>query len=204
MHDIQFVRQNPEGFDAALKRRGLEPRAGEILAIDEKRRALLTELQRLQARRNEASKLIGQAKAKKDEVGAQALMDEVAGIKDKVAAGAAEEKEIDAELEALLAAIPNLPAKEVPDGKDENDNVEIRRFGKQREMNFKPKEHFDLGESLKQMDFEAAARMSGARFVVLKKGLAKLERAIADGPGRQHQGQNRSGRSAGTGDRYRA
>ncbi|HXZ67770.1 MAG TPA: serine--tRNA ligase, partial [Alphaproteobacteria bacterium] len=145
MHDIQFVRQNPEGFDAALKRRGLEPRAGEILAIDEKRRALLTELQRLQARRNEASKLIGQAKAKKDEVGAQALMDEVAGIKDKVAAGAAEEKEIDAELEALLAAIPNLPAKEVPDGKDENDNVEIRRFGKQREMNFKPKEHFDLG-----------------------------------------------------------
>ena len=179
MHDIQFIRQNPEAFDAALERRGLKPLAGAVLAFDERRRSILTELQRLQARRNEASKLIGQAKAKKDEAGASALMAEVAGIKDKIPALEADEKQIDAELELVLAAIPNLPEKDVPDGKDENDNVEVRRHGKPREMNFKPKEHFDIGEALKQMDFEAAARMSGARFVVLKKGLAKLERAIA-------------------------
>jgi len=179
MHDIQFIRRDPEAFDKALKRRGLEPRSREILEIDERRRLVVTELQRLQARRNEASKLVGQAKAKKDEVSANALVAEVASIKDSIAVGEAEEKAIGAELESVLAALPNMPAAEVPDGKDENDNVEVRRHGRPREMNFRPKEHFDLGEALGLMDFEAAARISGARFVVLRKGLAKLERAVA-------------------------
>ena len=181
MHDIQFIRQNPQAFDAALRRRGTYsgPWSKEILTIDEKRRAVMTELQRLQARRNEDSKLIGAAKAKKDEQGAATLMAEVAGIKDKIAAGDEEATKLDFELETVLAAIPNLPMDSVPDGRDENDNVEVRRYGAPRAMNFAAKEHFDIGESLKQMDFDAAARLSGARFVVLKKHLARLERAIA-------------------------
>lgn len=180
MHDIAFIRQHRDEFDAGLKRRGLEPRAGEILRVDERRRALLTELQTAQARRNEASKLIGQAKAKKDEAGAQALMAEVAGLKEKIASGEEEARQIDAELELVLAGIPNLPAADVPEGADESGNVEMRRHGRARDFAFAPKEHFDLGEGLRQMDFEAAARMSGARFVVLSKGLARLERALAN------------------------
>jgi seryl-tRNA synthetase len=179
MHDIQFIRHNPQGFDAGLARRGLEPQAQAILAVDEKRRAILTELQQLQARRNEASKEIGAAMKAKDTARAEALKAEVAGMKDKLPALEEDERRIDKEMEELLAALPNLPAAETPDGKDEDDNVEVRRHGAPREMNFKPQEHFDLGEALGQMDFEAAARMSGARFVVLKKYLAKLERAIA-------------------------
>jgi len=179
MHDIKLIRDDPAAFDDGLKRRGLAPLSAEVLKRDAELRALLTRLQAAQARRNEASKLIGQAKAKKDEAQAQTLMAEVAGLKDEIQKGEEEERRLQAALNDVLATIPNLPAADTPVGSDETANVEIRRWGAMPEMTFKPKEHFDLGEGLGQMDFEAAARMSGARFVVLKNGLARLERAIA-------------------------
>jgi seryl-tRNA synthetase len=179
MHDIRQIRDNPAAFDEGLKKRGLAPMSGEVLARDAELRALLVRLQTAQARRNEASKLIGQAKAKKDEAQAQALMAEVAGLKDQIQKGEEEERMFQASLNDLLATIPNIPAADVPAGADETANVEIRRWGEKPRFNFKAKEHFDLGEGLGQMDFEAAARMSGARFVVLKSQLARLERAIA-------------------------
>ena len=179
MHDIKLIRDDPVAFDDGLKRRGLAPLSAEVLKRDAELRALLTRLQTAQARRNEASKLIGQAKAKKDEAQAQALMAEVAGLKDEIQKGEEEERRLQAALNDFLSTIPNLPAPDAPVGPDETANVEIRRWGTMPELAFKPKEHFELGEDLGQMDFEAAARMSGARFVVLKKGLARLERAIA-------------------------
>ena len=179
MHDIKLIRDDSVAFDDGLKRRGLAPLSAEVLKHDAELRTLLTRLQTAQARRNEASKLIGQAKAKKDEAQAQALMAEVAGLKDEIQKGEEEERRLQAALNDFLATIPNLPAADVPVGPDETANVEIRRWGSVPEMAFKPKEHFDLGEGLGQMDFEAAARMSGARFVVLKNGLARLDRAIA-------------------------
>ena len=179
MHDIKLIRDDPAAFDNGLKRRGLPPQSAEVLKRDAELRTLLVRLQTAQARRNEASKLIGQAKAKKDDAQAQALMAEVAGLKDEIQKGEDEQRRLEAAVNEVLATIPNIPAAEVPDGADEKANREIRRVGSKPGINFKPKEHFDLGEKLGQMDFEAAARMSGARFVVLKKGLARLERAIA-------------------------
>ena len=179
MHDIKLIRDDPAGFDNGLKRRGLPPQSAEVLKRDAELRALLVRLQTAQARRNEASKLIGQAKAKKDEAQAQALMAEVAGLKDEIQKGEEEQRKLEAAVADYLATIPNLPAPEVPDGTDESANREVRRVGSKPGMNFKPKEHFELGEKLGQMDFESAARMSGSRFVVLRKGLARLERAIA-------------------------
>jgi seryl-tRNA synthetase len=179
MHDLKFIRDTPDAFDAALKRRGLPPQSPEILRRDGELRVIQTRLQQAQARRNEASKLIGQAKAKKDEAAAQALMAEVAGLKDAIQQGEEQERVLKAELDALLATIPNLPADDVPDGAAESDNVELRRFGAPPKLDFAAKEHFTLGEALGQMDFEAAARLSGARFVVLKNQLARLERALA-------------------------
>jgi seryl-tRNA synthetase len=178
MHDIRFIREHPEAFDAALKRRGLDPQAQRLIALDEKRREKILALETAQARRNAASKEIGEAKKKKDEARAQALMAEVAGLKDSIPALEADEKAKSKELNDALAEIPNLPADDVPDGKDANDNVERHHFGAKREYTFTPKQHFDLGEALGQMDFETAAKLSGARFVVLKKGLARLERAL--------------------------
>jgi len=179
MHDIKLIRDDPAAFDNGLKRRGLPPQSAEVLKRDAELRALLVKLQTAQARRNEASKLIGQAKAKKAEAQAQALMAEVAGLKDEIQKGEDEQHRLEAAVLAVLETIPKIPASEVPDGTDDSANREIRRAGSRPGFNFKPKEHFDLGEKLGQMDFEAAARMSGARFVVLKKGLARLERAIA-------------------------
>jgi seryl-tRNA synthetase len=178
MHDIKAIRDDPAAFDEGLKKRGLAPISGKILARDAELRSVLTRLQTAQARRNEASKLIGQAKAKKDEAQASALMAEVAGLKDEIQKDEEDERRLQAALHEFLAGIPNIPAPDVPVG-DESANKEIRRWGKRPEFSFKPKEHFDLGEALGQMDFEAAARMSGARFVVLKNQLARLERAIA-------------------------
>jgi seryl-tRNA synthetase len=178
MHDIRFIREHPEAFDAALKRRGLEPQAQRLIALDEKRREKILALETAQARRNAASKEIGEAKKKKDEAKAQALMNEVAGLKESIPALEADEKAKSKELNDALAEIPNLPADDVPDGQDANDNVERHHFGAKREYTFTPKQHFDLGEILGQMDFETAAKLSGARFVVLKKGLARLERAL--------------------------
>jgi len=178
MHDIRFIRDNPDTFDHALARRGLEPQAQRLIALDERRREKILALETVQARRNAASKDIGEAKKKKDEEKAKGLLIEVAALKESMPALEAEEKKASKELEDALAEIPNLLADDVPDGKDASANVERRHFGAKRDYAFTPRQHFDLGEALGQMDFEAAAKLSGARFVVLKKGLARLERAL--------------------------
>lgn len=177
MHDIRFIRENPEGFDAGLARRGLAPLSGEIVALDQELRTVLTEMQQAQARRNEASKLIGQAKAQKNEELAQSLMAEVAALKEKLPALEEAERQVQARLNARLAEIPNLPAADVPEGPDETANVEIRRWGTPRAFDFEPKDHVDVGTAL-GLDFEAGAKLSGARFVVLKGQIARLERAL--------------------------
>jgi seryl-tRNA synthetase len=178
MYDIKWIREHPDAFDKGLKRRGLDPLSKKLLALDEKRRSLITKLEQAQARRNAASKDIGAAKAKKDDAAAQKLMAEVAELKTSIPAMEAEEKEASAALEKELAQIPNMPLDDVPDGADASKNVEHHQSGKKREYKFKPKQHFELGEALGMMDFELAAKLSGARFVVLQKGLARLERAL--------------------------
>src|SRR6266702_6990994 len=178
MLDIKAIRDNPVDFDAALKRRGLAPVASSLLAIDEKRRAAILASEQAQARRNAASKEIGDAKKAKDEARAAKLMAEVAELKTTMPDLELAAKSADEELAKELAAIPNLPLDELPDGTDEHGNVQHHLFGKAREYGFAPKLHDDLGGALGYMDFEAAAKLSGARFVVLKKGLARLERAI--------------------------
>ncbi|WP_210336439.1 serine--tRNA ligase [Rhodomicrobium vannielii] len=182
--DLKWIRENPADFDQGLARRGAEPLSSTALALDEELRAHKKALQDMQARRNAASKEIGKAKGKGgDPAKAEALMAEVADLKGAIAAGEAKERELDAAITALLAGIPNmlLPAPEVPDGKDESENVELRRVGTPRDFaaeDFAPKQHFELGEALGLMDFEAAAKISGARFTVLKGQLARLERAL--------------------------
>ena len=178
MHDIKWIRDNAAAFDAALKRRGLASLSASLLAIDEKRRAAILKSEQAQARRNAASKEIGEAKKSKDEARAASLMAEVAELKTTMPELEAATKAADAELETALAAIPNLPLDEVPDGTDEHGNVQHHVFGAARNYAFAPKPHDDLGNALGLMDFETAAKLSGARFVVLKKGLARLERAI--------------------------
>jgi seryl-tRNA synthetase len=184
MHDIRFIRDNPEVFDRALARRNLSAEerqkfsSNQLISIDERRRAIIRVREGVLARRNALSKEIGQAKAKNDEATFQRLMAQVEEDKASIARMEDEQKVVDKELNDLLAQIPNLPLDEVPDGKDEKDNVEHRRFGAKRDYAFAPKQHFDLGEALGQMDFETAAKLSGARFVVLKMGLARLERAL--------------------------
>ncbi len=182
MHDIRDIRENRQAFERGLARRGMTDGvklADDVLARDKSLRELLTRLQGEQARRNDASKLIGQAKAKKDEAGAAALMAEVAGLKDSIQAGEQQQREMEQGLRDALAVIPNIPADDVPDGADEKANVPVaeRAFGKKPEI-ASPKQHFELGEALGQMDFERAGKVSGARFVYLKSDLAKLERAL--------------------------
>ena len=178
MHDIKWIRENPEAFDAGLKRRGLEPLSKSLLAIDEKRRAAIMASEQAQARRNSASKEIGDAKKAKDDARASKLMAEVAELKTTLPQLESTAKAADEELAAALAGIPNLPQEEVPDGVDEHGNVQRHVFGAVRNYAFTPKPHDELGHALDAMDFETAAKLSGARFVVLKKGLARLERAI--------------------------
>jgi seryl-tRNA synthetase len=178
MHDIRSIRDNPQAFDDALKRRGLEGMSAALLAIDEKRRAAIAAAEQALARRNAASKEIGEAKKTKDNARADALMAEVGELKTRLPEFETAAKQLEDELKKELAGIPNLPLDEVPDGADEHDNVQHHQFGAPRSYAFKPKEHVALGEGLGFMDFEAAAKLSGARFVVLKKGLARLERAI--------------------------
>jgi seryl-tRNA synthetase len=175
-----MIRDDPEAFDRGLARRSLSPRAAELIELDEKRRSAIAELQRAQERRNAASKEIGAAMARKDAAKAEALKAEIAKLKGAMPDLEAAEKVAGQTLDVELAAIPNLPAAETPDGKDERDNVEVRRIGEPPHFpnDFKPKEHFELGEALGLMDFESAAKLSGARFVVLKGALAKLERAL--------------------------
>src|SRR3974390_2729261 len=178
MYDIKWIRENPEAFDRGLRRRGLEPLSGKLLALDEKRRAAITRFEQGQARRNAAWKEIGEAKKAKDDTHANALMAEVAELKTTLPQREAEAKQIDDELSRELAQIPNTPLDDVPDGKDEHGNVERSKSGAKRTYNFTPRQHFELGEALGMMDFELAAKLSGARFVVLQKGLARLERSI--------------------------
>ena len=178
MHDIKWIRDNPEAFDRALKRRGLAGEAQRLIALDETRRAAITAAEQAQARRNAASKDIGDAKKAKDDARANALMAEVNELKTKMPELEQASKDADVTLQDILATIPNLPLDEVPDGADEHGNVEHHKFGAKRDYGFTPKQHFELGEALGMMDFELAAKLSGARFVVLKGALARLERAL--------------------------
>jgi seryl-tRNA synthetase len=177
MHDIRFIRENPAAFDAGLKKRNLAPLSAEILAVDTRRRAAITESEQIQARRKALSQQIGMAKRKGES--ADALMAEVAALEESLKKGEALAAEFDAELTRRLEVLPNLPFDDVPDGTDETGNVEIRRDGNQRNFPFPPKDHVALGEATGEMDFAAASKMSGARFVVMKGKLARLERAIA-------------------------
>jgi seryl-tRNA synthetase len=180
--DIKWIRENQDAFLKGLTDRGFDdPHAtlNRILSLDEERRNTIQHLQELQARRNAASKEIGSAKAKKDEAAAKRLMDEVAALKTTIQKGEAEEKRLDDEFRTLLAAIPNTPASDVPVGPDESANKVLREVGKPEKFSFTPKQHFELGEALGLMDFETAAKLSGARFVVLKGALARLERSLA-------------------------
>jgi seryl-tRNA synthetase len=179
MYDIKWIRENADIFDSGRARRGLEPLSTQLLAFDDARRAAIGELQRAQERRNAASKEIGAAMKAGDGARAEALKAEVAQIKENWPALEEAERYAIAELDNALASIPNTPLDEVPDGADENDNVEVARWGEPRTFDFQPKEHFEIGEGLGLMDFETAAKISGARFVVNKGGLARLERALA-------------------------
>jgi seryl-tRNA synthetase len=178
MHDIKWIRDNPDAFDQGLARRGLPGEAKRLIEIDERRRAAIQKAEAALARRNAASREIGAAKKSNEEAAVQALVAEVARLKAEIPALEAEEKKLSKALDDALAQIPNLPLPEVPDGKDPSGNVEHHRFGAKRNYGFAPQQHFDLGEGLGQMDFETAAKLSGARFVVLKSGLARLERAL--------------------------
>lgn len=179
MHDIRAIRENPAQFDAALARRGLSPLASEILALDEARRAAIHAAETAQAEQNAASKLVGAAKAKGDAAEFERLRALVAEKKAQVAAMQAEAGRLDADLRDKLLWVPNSPLDEVPQGDDESGNVEVHRWGTPRAYDFAPKEHYQLPAVGKAMDFETAAKLSGARFVVLKSGVARVHRALA-------------------------
>jgi seryl-tRNA synthetase len=178
MHDIKWIREHEEEFDRGLARRGLPPESRKLIALDERWRAAIHRIEVAQARRNAASKEIGAAKKSNEEEVAQRLMAEVTQLKNAIPEMEREERGAAGQLIKALEQIPNLPLEDVPDGTDLNDNVEHHRFGAKRDFGFTPQQHFDLGEALGQMDFETAAKLSGARFVVLKSGLARLERAL--------------------------
>ena len=177
MFDIKWIRENPGAFDAALKRRGMVPAADGLIALDTRRREALTRAQDIQASRNKVAKEIGAAKARGED--AADLIAEVSRSKQEQAETEEAARQAESELEDALAALPNVPAEDVPEGADEDANVEIRRWGDPAEFDFEPKEHFEIGEGLGLMDFERAAKLSGARFVVLTGALARLERPVA-------------------------
>ena len=178
MLDIKWIRDNPAALDEALKKRGAEPQADAIIALDETRRSVIQKLQDMQSRRNAASKEIGAAMAQKNTELAEKLKAEVANIKDTMPALEQEEREAVAALDDVLSRVPNIPFEDVPVGEDEHDNVVARVVGEKPRWNHTPKEHFDIGEALGYMDFERATKLSGARFTVLTSQLAKLERAL--------------------------
>ncbi len=179
MFDIKWIRDNAKAFDNGLKRRGLEPLSEELIELDDARRRHQTRLQDAQQRRNAASKEIGKAMVAKDTATADKLKAEVAELKELIQGGEEEERQLVAALNDALSVIPNLPLVDVVDGADENDNKEVRRWGEPKKFDFAPKQHFELGEALRLMDFETAAKISGARFVFLKGALSRMERAIA-------------------------
>ena len=179
MHDIKLIRDDAAAFDAALARRGMEPQSPALLKLDAQRREALGRQQEAETERNALSKQVGRAKASGDEAEFNRLRGEVDRLKTVLEESSEQAKHFDEALSELLAALPNLPEADVPLGKDENDNLEIRRWGEPKAFNYEPKDHVDLGEGLGQLDFEGAAAMSGARFAALKGGLARLERALA-------------------------
>ena len=179
MHDIRQIREAPHAFDAALARRGLPPAAEEILALDETRRARISAAEAALAERNAASREVGAVKARGDEAGFERLRALVAEKKDEIARLEAGAAEADAALRELLLGIPNLPMDDVPDGPDETANVEIRRWGSPRNFPTKPLEHYEIPAARAGLDFEAAARLSGARFVVMKGAMIRVHRALA-------------------------
>ncbi|MGK9043176.1 serine--tRNA ligase [Rhizobium sp. SA279] len=178
MHDIKWIRENPEAFDAALARRGAEPAASGLIALDEKRRSVIQSLQDMQSRRNAASKEIGAAMAQKNMELAEKLKAEVADLKDNMPRAEEEDRQVTAELNDALSRLPNMPFDDVPHGNDEHDNVVTRVVGQKPGWNHEAREHFDIGEALGYMDFERAAKLSGSRFTVLTSQLARLERAL--------------------------
>ena len=178
MYDIRWIRDNAAEFDAGLKNRGAEPLSSVLIAIDDRRRHAITRAQEAQEKRNALSKEIGQAMAAKDQARAEALKSEVAALKDVLSAAEADEKAVVQELETALLAIPNTPLSDVPVGADEHGNQLLHQWGTPRSYAFTPKQHFELGEQLGLMDFETASLMSGARFVINKGPLARLERAL--------------------------
>lgn len=177
MHDIRWIRENPEAFDRGLARRGMEAVSAQVLAIDADNRSITTDLQELQTRRNDASKQIGALKAKGED--AAALMSEVSDIKEKMASLEDRQKETAGAIRGFLEGIPNIPADDTPDGADEDDNVEIRVVGEKPSFDFDVRDHVDIGESLGLLDFEGASKLSGSRFVVTRGALARMERALA-------------------------
>jgi seryl-tRNA synthetase len=178
MHDIRAIRENPQAFEAALLRRGLMGLSAQIIMTDEARRAKILAAETAKAEMNALSKTAGAAKASGDEARFEAIRTEVSDLKTSAATLATEAEALDAELRGLLMAIPNLPLDAVPDGKDEDGNVEIRRWGNARNFDFTPKEHFDIAGVKPGMDFETAAKLSGARFVVLKGAITRVHRAL--------------------------
>ncbi|MBV1918498.1 MAG: hypothetical protein KUG65_10635 [Sphingomonadaceae bacterium] len=178
MHDIRLIRDDPAAFDAGLARRGVEALSEQILQLDEQHRAVATQMQEAQSRRNEASKAIGKAMGQGDTETAEALKAEVAGLKQSLPQLEEEEKELGAKLQDMLSALPNIPLPDVPEGKDEDANVEVSRWGTPRDFSFEAKEHADIGPAL-GLDFETGAAISGARFTFLKGQMARLHRALA-------------------------
>lgn len=177
MHDLKYIRENAAAFDAALARRGAAAASAEILALDERRRSVLTELQDGQSRRNEASKAIGVAMSKGDTATAEALKADVSRLKEKLPQLEEQERAVSGELDALLASIPNLPLDDVPQGADENDNVEVSRWGTPRAFDFEARDHSEIGPKL-GLDFETGVAISGARFTFLRGQMARLNRAL--------------------------
>lgn len=177
MFDIRWIRDNPDAFDAGLARRGLPAQAQQVLQLDTETRAIRTSVQEAQSRRNDASKEIGAAKARGED--ADAVIAEVGALKQQIQDGEEKERQLREKLDGLLAGLPNLPDEDVPEGEDEEANVEIRSHGNVPQFNFEAKQHFEIGDQLGQMDFERASRLSGSRFVVLSGELARLERALA-------------------------
>jgi len=177
MHDVKLIREMPDAFDAGLLRRGMSPQSAKVLELDAARRKVQTELQDMLQQRNEASRAVGEKKRSGEN--ADDLIRQVQTLKDGIGKLEARERSVGEELEDILANLPNLPGPDVPDGADEYDNVEVRRYGEPTRFDFTAREHFDLGESLGLMSFDLAAKMSGARFVMLRGALAKMERALA-------------------------
>ncbi len=190
MLDIRWIRDNPEALDRALLSRGEAPRAADLIKLDDRRRQITTDLQLLQERRNAASKEIGKAKAAKDDARAEELMAEVALLKERLPADEALLRVAETAIEEALARVPNVPLGDVPVGRDEADNVEIRKVGTMPALGFAPRQHFEIGEALGLMDFEAASKLAGTRFVVLKGALARLERALGQFMLNLHTGEH--------------